>query len=88
MSQYPPPDTHFGSTNAHIAPTGNAQATTVEGQYSERSRVNDDARNLATGTGYPVHFSSGGENDWPQDPQDDWIPGFGAMVRGLKHIQS
>jgi len=85
MSQYPPPDSTFGSTNApHAAPTGmagtSAQATTVDSQYSERSR--DDARNLTTGgsTGYPVHFSSEGENDsWAQDAQDDWIPGFGAM---------
>ncbi|KAH9017567.1 hypothetical protein EDB85DRAFT_2015559 [Lactarius pseudohatsudake] len=82
MSQYPLPDSTFGSTNApHGAPSGMAgastQATTVDGPYSERSRANDDAR---TGTGYPVHFSSGGESDaWPQDAQDDWIPGFGAM---------
>ena len=62
----------------------NAQATSADSQYSERSRANDDARSLTTGTGYPVHFSSlaaGGENDsWAQDAQDDWIPGFGAMV--------
>ncbi|KAH9052722.1 hypothetical protein EDB87DRAFT_374195 [Lactarius vividus] len=83
MSQYPLPDSTFGSTNVpHGAPSGMAsastQATTVDGPYSERSRANDDAR---TGTGYPVHFSSGGESDaWPQDAQDDWIPGFGAMV--------
>lgn len=86
MSQYPPPDSNFGSANVpHVAPTGmtganNIQATTVDSSYPERSRANDDARNLSTGTGYPVHFSSGGENDaWPQDAQDDWIPGFGAM---------
>ena len=87
MSQYPPPDSTFGSTNApHGAPTGmasaNSQATTVDSPYPERSRANDDGRNLSAGTAYPVHFSSGGENDaWTsQDAQDDWIPGFGAMV--------
>ena len=87
MSQYPPPDSTFGSTNAppQAGPTGmgsaNAQATTVDSQYAERLRANDDARNLTTSTGYPVHFSSGGESDsWSQDAQDDWIPGFGAMV--------
>jgi hypothetical protein len=64
-----------------MAGGANAQASTVDSQYSERLRANDDARNLSTSTGYPVHFSSGGENDsWSQDAQDDWIPGFGAMV--------
>ncbi len=66
-------------------PGANPQATTVmENPYSERPRPNDDARGLlATGAaaGYPVHFSSGSESEaWPQDAQDDWIPGFGAMV--------
>ncbi len=82
MSQYPLPDSTFGSTNApHGAPTGmagaNTQATTVDSPYAERSRANDDARNLSMGTGYPVPFSSGENDAWPQD---DWIPGFGAMV--------
>lgn len=86
MSQYPPHDSTFGSTNVpHGVPTGmvsaNSQATTVDNPYPERSRANEDARNLSAGTGYPVLFSSGGENDsWAQDAQDDWIPGFGAMV--------
>jgi len=52
------------------------QATAGENPYAERSRISDETQDWSTGTGNPVLLPQGENETWPQDAQDEWIPGF------------
>lgn len=58
----------------------NAQATTVE-----NPSIGDEAQSLSTGADYSVLFSAGESDSWTQDTQNEWIPGFRAMVSKRHH---
>lgn len=74
------PNTSLGSSTApQTVPLGmtsaNAQATTVE-----NPSIGDEAQSLSAGADYSALFSAGESDSWTQDTQNEWLPGFRAMV--------
>ena len=74
------PNTSLGSSTApQTAPLGmtsaNPQATTVE-----NPSMGDEVQSLSAGADYSSLFSTGESDSWTQDTQNEWLPGFRAMV--------